>query len=198
MNKTIQSFQIIPHIKIFVIIFVILFMATPMGLFVNTKISIDTIFSGFLALVGFLFTARTFITFKLHEVIYGNPAYQQHVKQAQEEGAYKKELYDPLKTLDSDLAKITLFSLVAVVIFFLFSFFQTMPKGFNNLYLYEMIGDKTFYQQVGCFKAIEIQLISTFAFSYFFVTFYAILKALKSINSNIQDIIDHWEKQSKA
>ncbi|XOB63881.1 hypothetical protein ACMC5R_07220 [Deferribacteres bacterium DY0037] len=197
MNKTVKSFQIIPHMKIFVIIFVILFLATPMGLFVNTKISIDTIFSGFLALVGFLFTARTFITFKLHEVIYGNPVYRQFVEKAKAEGAYKKELYDPLKTLDSDLAKITLFSLVAVIIFFIFSLFPTMPKGFDDLYLYEMIRIKTFYQQEGCFKAIGVQFVSTFAFSYFFVTFYAILKALKSINSNIQDIINHWEQESK-
>ena len=46
---------------------------------------------------------RTFITFKLNEVIYGNPTYRGLAEQLKKEGAYDKELYDPLKKLDSNL-----------------------------------------------------------------------------------------------
>src|SRR5690606_10849700 len=68
-------------------------------------VALSSVFSGLLTLTGFMFTARTFITFKLNEVVYGKPEYQQRVEAYQADGAYTLKLYEPLRELDSKVGR---------------------------------------------------------------------------------------------
>ena len=93
----------------------------------------DSFFSGILALTGFIFTARTFITFKLNEVIYENPKYRSLVEQLQVDQAYHKKLYDPLRNLDYKLNITTHMCLWSTALFLVASFFpKPLPVTLAN------------------------------------------------------------------
>lgn len=99
--------------------------------FAAFRISLDSIFAGMLALAGFIFTARTFIVFKLNESFYGNSSYREMIKELKRDGAYDKELYGPLKNLDNMLHKSTFMCVAGVIVFFgctiVYSFFDSTP-----------------------------------------------------------------------
>src|SRR5471030_1570770 len=96
---------------------VLLFVTTPLSFCTDLRLTLDCIFSGLLALAGFVFTARTFITFKLNEVIYDDPKYRVHVEKLQKDGAYKRTLYEPLRNIDQSLGDATYMSLWSVGLF---------------------------------------------------------------------------------
>jgi len=175
-------------------------------LLANLRLSFDSIFSGLLALTGFVFTARTFITFKLHEVVYGNPSYRSYVKKLQKDGAYDSELYDPLKELDESLGNTTGMCLIAVSLFALVAFLPDHKEILLNQTtkastLFEVVSSKTnvqlALQNPLSLLPIGVALITDAALIYFFFVLNQIFRTTTSLNRNIKSIICHWEEDYK-
>jgi hypothetical protein len=170
------------------------------------RLSFDSIFSGLLALTGFVFTARTFITFKLHEVVYGNPVYRSYVEKLQKDGAYERELYDPLKELDESLGNTTGMCLVALCLFALVAFMPdfkeiVLNKNTKVTTLFDVISSKDniilAIQHPSCVLPVGVAIITDAALLYFFFVLNQIFKTTMSLNRNIKAIINHWEDDYK-
>lgn len=54
----------------------LLFLCLPQFTIDNLKITSSSLFSGLLALNGFVFAARTFIVFKIYDTVYSDENYQ--------------------------------------------------------------------------------------------------------------------------
>jgi len=178
------------------------FMSTTFKTFSELRLSLDSIFSGLLALTGFVFTARTFITFKLNDMIYGNPEYRIYVEKLKKEGAYKRELYDPLKTVDGNLGTATYMCLWATILFIIVAFFPkpiTQDLGnrlkadfvhevLGNLYLTEFISPKYLLP-------LAYKLFTDATMVYFGFCLYQMVITAKSLHKNISDIVARWEAE---
>jgi hypothetical protein len=188
-------------------LFTLLFaFCTEMGFYDKFRISIGSLFGGLLALTGFLFTARTFITFKLNEVIYGNPNYRGLIEQLRKEGAYDKELYDPLKKLDSNLGTTSYMSLTALLLVLVLGFFPDyknviLPKGFSPNYLSEFVFSKvgwtSLWQNNLILPVLVYKVYSSITLGFLVVTGLKIFQCISSVNQNIGAIIEHWEDEYK-
>lgn len=181
---------------------VIWFLATKFTTFSTLRLSLDSIFSGLLALTGFVFTARTFITFKLNEVIYDSPQYRKFIEKLQKDGAYKKQLYDPLKHIDSNLGKATYMCFWATIMAIIVAF---LPKpenldfgnGVHIEYVWQLLSQNNLNTAVSgahitlslIFKAFTDTSMIYFAFC-----LGQMIIAAKSLHQNIGDIIEHWEE----
>lgn len=143
--------------------------------FFESKISIQAFFTGLLALSGFLFSARTFITFKLNETIYTNEDHQKRVEQWQKDEAYKKGLYDPLHKLDCRLGVVSWLCLAGIAVIVIYAIVP-IPSDYPLL-------DRVVYGIV---------------FGYF--TFFTIefILAVQSLNTNIRTIIHFWESEYES
>lgn len=182
---------------------VICVMGTKFSTFTDLRLTLDSIFSGLLALTGFVFTARTFITFKLNEVIYGNDQYRDYVKKLQEDGAYKKALYDPLKHIDSNLGTATYMCLWATIMFIAVAF---APKPVESLaaskikvdYVCQLFMNTSiddYLNNRGLSFALIGKVLTDFAMVYFGFCLYQVVITAKSLHHNISDIINHWEDE---
>jgi hypothetical protein len=109
--------------RVYWVLVLICTLSTKYSTFSTLRLSLDSIFSGLMALTGFVFTARTFITFKLNEVVYGSPEYRQYVEKLKSEGAYSQELYAPLKQIDNSLGIATYMCLWSTIMFIIVAFF---------------------------------------------------------------------------
>lgn len=132
----------------------------------KTNMPSEAILSGLLALVGFFFGARTFLVFKLQEMVYDNKDYQDWHRKLCNNLDLKQGLYEPLKNLDSELNHsvfICSFSTILLAIYI-----------FLNL-------------------KIEINYIyGSFLLCFLFYNFLIILFVLCKIDQNIKYIIDFW------
>lgn len=158
-------------------------------------LSPSSVFAGLLALTGFLFTARTFITFKLNESVYCDKNYQKDWKEKKEKGAIKGELYTPLKAFDERIHRATLLCFVGLFVIFLFSLVQAFI-GQNQKTIAEVLmsgGIKQLFTSTG----ITVLLHELFGWIVVSLVLAALLKtffAFQKINQNIQDIIKIWER----
>lgn len=66
----------------------------------HLALSKEGLLSGLLALAGFMFGARTFLVFKLQEVIYSNRNYVAFHKKVTEQLGFNQGLYEPLNNLE--------------------------------------------------------------------------------------------------
>lgn len=188
-----------------VVITLIFMFVTKLGSFENFRISLEALFTGLLALTGFIFTARTFITFKLNEVCYGNPDYQALVENLQQTGIYNRSLYAPLKNLDSNLGLTTYLCLISLIFIVIFGCLpkysnMTIPKGFQPpIYLtdfaFSAAGWKNLIDHGMFLSVFGYQVFSCATYAILITTMLKISEAVVSINRNIKDIIEHWEEQ---
>ncbi len=179
---------------------------TEMGFFDRFRIPIGSLFAGLLALTGLLFASRTFITFKLNEVIYGSPTYRSLVEQLKRDGAYDKELYDPLKKLDSNLGLTSYFCLLSLLLVMLLSFFPefktvSLPLGFRPNYLSDFVfsvsGWQLLWQNSLICSVFLYKVFSSLTLAFLVVTGLKIVHCISSVNENIKNIIEHWEDDYK-
>ena len=182
--------------------FILFLFGTDVFLLDKFRSSLQGLFSGLLALTGFIFTARTFITFKLNEVVYGNPEYQKYVENLKKEGAYQKELYDPLRKLDNNLGTITFMCLAGLFLTLLLVFFPEVskikfPQDFEPTYISDFAFTKEGWLKLWNYHLVIGVLVqkiySSFVASYLLLTILKLLQSVKSMNRNIGAIIDHWE-----
>ena len=164
-------------------------------------LTIDSIFAGMLALTGFLFTARTFVTFKLHESVYGDDKYRIAWKEMKQTGGFAsgcvgKQLYEPLRQFDAKVGEATKLCFINLILILAFSFvpawFGEEGKSFYSLWQsaptfteFLLHDTKVKIYEVICWvvlSGIVLVLVNSF---------YAFL----SINRNIQRIIDFWETE---
>lgn len=163
----------------------------------GSAIALNSAFSGLLALTGFMFTARTFITFKLNEAVYGNESYQKQVEEFQKDGAYQSELYEPLKKLDSTLGQTCLFCFGTLFSLVLFSL---IPNEWGNgTSLWAKIATRC----AGGTESISgwfvtYQVLTTAAYGALIAAIVHVFYAILRVNRNIRGIIDEWEKKYKA
>lgn len=167
------------------------------------RVSFDAILSGLLALVGLMFSARTFITFKLHEVVYGNPKYQDYVEKLRAEGAVCQAIFDPLRAMDKKLGYVTG---VCFISFLLFLLTAILPEA-KDISLdinpkFQFLGE-VFLRKGGIALLLSnprgllvafTKIISDTATVYFAFCLYEVIVAAISLNNNIHGIIDHWER----
>lgn len=177
---------------------------TEFALLKNLRLSFDSIFSGVLALTGFIFTARSFITIKLNDVIYGSDKYRTYISDLKKEGAYKQNLYDPLKTIDSSLANATYMCLYATVLLVVVAFVPKLDKiDMGNKvvfdYAYQIFLSKidpaVLIKSKVVVTSILFKIITDTALVYFGFCLYQMLLAAKSLHQNINSIIAHWEDE---
>lgn len=161
-------------------------------------LSIDSIFAGMLALTGFLFTARTFVTFKLHESVYGDEKYRKNWKQMKEEGGFtdEKKLYDPLKKFDEkvgDATKLCFFNLLVILAF------SFIPQWFGKTGISIVDAWTSVTPWYGGLKnhwmEIIYELLCGVVLSGIVLVIVHSFYAFLSINRNIQRIIQLWEKE---
>lgn len=178
---------------------------TSFSFFENFKLSLDGLFTGFLALTGFIFTARTFVTFKLNEVIYDNKNYRRWVEQIQKENPDSKNLYDPLKKLDNKLSTATAMCLANLILLALLACFPKLssitPTNFTITHLCEIFLLQDFRNYISSNKFLIViifqKAFSSITYAFVIITVIKLLDTLRSINLNIQDIINHWEDEYK-
>jgi hypothetical protein len=200
------NFTIKLQALIFIATLLVLLFTTELGFLDNFRISLESLFSGLLALTGFIFTARTFVTFKLNEVVYGNPTYQKYIENLKKDGAYQKALYDPLRNMDSNLGRTTFMCLVSIVFIVLLGFFDkfstiTFSKWFHPKYLSDFAFSKAgwicIWQNHLLVSVVIYKLYAAMAFSFLLITLIKLFECVISMNRNISSIIDHWEKTYK-
>ena len=161
-------------------------------------LTIDSIFAGMLALTGFLFTARTFVTFKLHESVYGDEKYRRNWKQMKDEGGFRdeKKLYDPLKKFDKKVGEATRFCFLNLLVILVFSF---IPSWFGKAGI--SITDawtsaSTWYEGLSNhWMEVIYELLSGVVLSGIVLVIVHSFYAFLSINRNIQRIIQLWENE---
>jgi hypothetical protein len=178
---------------------------TKFSLMSDLRISLDAIFSGLLALTGFVFTARTFITFKLNEVIYGSSQYRDYVEKLQKEGAYKQLLYDPLRNIDNKLGTATYMCLCSIIMFVIVAFLPkaaSIKLGSNQVaeYIYQLFlytDITSIFTAVNYILPLIYKLITDIALVYFGFCIYQMVIAAKALHQNISDIVRHWEEDYK-
>lgn len=165
---------------------------------ITRGVSLNSVFTGLLTLAGFLFSARTFITFKLNETVYCKSHYHEFVEKFQDDGAYNAKLYDPLKKLDADLGKVCLRCFITL--FVVLSFLVFLPTGWQakpTLWdTYQIWRGST----LGFFNAFKWQNIvyevaTTTVFTVIFAIIIEIYSAVSAVNRNIQSIIAAWEEE---
>lgn len=170
------------------------------------RLSLDSIFSGLLALTGFVFTARTFITFKLHEVVYGNPTYRTYIEGLRKDGAYDRELYDPLRELDTSLGNATGMCLVSLSLFAFVAFLPdykeiVLDSSTKVSRLYDILSSAHNLTLVldnpSAIIPVAVALVSDVALLYLLFVLNQVFRTTVSLNKNIKAIIDHWEKDYK-
>lgn len=189
---------------IFCLLTLALCVCTKLSLLKDLRLSLDAIFSGLLALTGFVLTARTFITFKLNEVIYESPKYRNRVEKLKKEGAYKKELYDPLKNMDRRLGRATYMCLTSVSLFAILSFLPDTKEiilpnsvGYDILFCLFKNHDAAvlFLKSPSAYPPAIIKLFSSATLIYFLLSFYHIINAAIKLNQSIKEIISYWEDE---
>lgn len=160
-------------------------------------VALSSVFTGLLTLTGFLFTARTFITFKLHEVVYSHDEYRKRVKELQADGAYDKKLYDPLREIDSIVGRtcICVFATMLVVLTF-----SVLPKEWSQLSssAVDLFGEYTRTHAplpawLGRF--LIYQVATVVVFSIIFAVALEVFATIMSVNKNIRAIINEWEER---
>jgi hypothetical protein len=175
---------------------------TEFALLKNLRLSFDSIFSGVLALTGFIFTARSFITIKLNDVIYSSDKYRNYIADLKKEGAYKQNLYDPLKTIDTSLANATYMCLCATVLLVAVAFVPKLDKiDMGNKvvfdYAYQIFLSKidpaVLIRSKAVVTSVIFKIITDTALVYFGFCLYQMIIAATSLHQNINSIIAHWE-----
>ena len=175
---------------------------TEFALLKNLRLSFDSIFSGVLALTGFIFTARSFITIKLNDVIYSSDKYRNYIADLKKEGAYKQNLYDPLKTIDTSLANATYMCLYATVLLVVVAFVPKLDKiAMGNKvvfdYVYQIFLSKidpaVLIRSKAVVTSVIFKIITDTALVYFGFCIYQMIIAATSLHQNISSIIAHWE-----
>jgi hypothetical protein len=156
-------------------------------------LALSSVFSGLLALTGFMFTARTFITFKLNEVVYGSPNYRKYVEELKKDGAISDPLYAPLKQLDTTLGKTCLFCFGTL---FGLAVFALLPKDWGaGLALHERLLPPA----VGTIATpvtvlfVFYQLFTWLVYSAVLISIICVFWCIVRVNQNIKSIITHWE-----
>jgi len=177
---------------------------TEFALLKNLRLSFDSIFSGVLALTGFIFTARSFITIKLNDVIYSSDKYRNYIADLKKEGAYKQNLYDPLKTIDTSLANATYMCLCATVLLVVVAFVPKLDKiDMGNKvvfdYAYQIFLSKidlaVLVRSKAVVTSVIFKIITDAALVYFGFCLYQMIIAATSLHQNINSIIAHWETE---
>ena len=164
---------------------------------ITRSVSLNSVFTGLLTLAGFLFSARTFITFKLNESVYCKAHYQQMVEKFQEDGAYNSKLYDPLKALDANLGKTCLRCFITLFVVLCFLVF--LPKSWQaKPPLWETYGvwhsSKTLaFGDAFTWRNLIYEGATVFVFAVVFAIIVEIYSAVSAVNRNIQSIIAAWE-----
>ena len=187
-------------------VFAALYIISGFSLFADMKLSLDCIFSGLLALTGFVFTARTFITFKLNEDIYSSTTYREYVETLKADGAYKKELYAPLRHIDNSLGTATYMCIWATAMFLVVAFLpRTVEIKLDATHTVKSIVDllrdtaslKLAWHSPKALVPFVWKAVIDLSMTYFIFCIYQMIVTTRAINNNIHDIIDHWETDYK-
>lgn len=156
-------------------------------------LALSSVFSGLLALTGFMFTARTFITFKLNEVVYGSINYRKYIEELKKDGAISDPLYAPLKQLDTTLGKTCLLCFGTL---FGLAVFALLPKDWGaGLPLHERLltpAAGTVATPVTALFAFY-QVFTWLVYSAVLISIICVFWCIVRVNQNIKSIISHWE-----
>jgi hypothetical protein len=163
---------------------------------ISRAIALSSIFTGLLTLTGFMFTARTFITFKLNELVYDKPTYRKSVEEQQATGAYSMSLYEPLKVLDSKVGRASLQCFVTL--FFVLAF-SMIPREWGQGHAPLIDSCKEFIH-VGQWpwKFLTYEFAAIFVFVMAFAIIVEVFSTILTVNLNIRSIIQEWEKGYEA
>jgi hypothetical protein len=162
--------------------------------FLSRAVALNSVFTGLLTLTGFLFTARTFITFKLNEVVYGHPEYRSRVAELQADGAYNQKLYDPLREIDTRVGKACVWVFVTMLCVLTFSIF---PKEWSKLST-SLVDHWKGANPAGSgmpWRFVVFQVATFAVFSVIFSVATEVLATILSVNQNIRAIINEWEER---
>lgn len=175
---------------------------SPNSIINQFQISFSSLFSGLLALIGFVFAARTFIIFKLYETVYRRNSYKKKINDLKREGAYKKDIMDPLRALDNSLSYTIALSLISLFLLIAISLLDPpRPEHTENLVKliasitangkiqYDLLLTKTFFPVI-------YKISSDIVCASILVTFTQLCYNLRSLNKNIKSIIDTWQKEA--
>lgn len=188
-------------IFLIVVTSIIVHLMSPNTTIDKFKISYNSLFSGLLALTGFVFAARTFIIFKLYETVYSSPIYWEKINKLAKEGAYRKELLAPLRALDKSLSITTTMSILSLFSLTFISLIEP-PKIISQKTIIEIIKIGFLNISISSKKEIIFRVIfpvlykvfSDIVCSLILFTFVQLAYNLRSINRNIKSIFDTWQK----
>lgn len=178
------------------------YLLTDFSLFSDMRISLDCIFSGLLALTGFVFTARTFITFKLNEVIYSNEKYQIYVEKLKKEDARRAELYSPLRYIDASLGTATYMCIWATAMFLVVAICPKtgeikLGPSYTLTNVYGLLFDPALWplakHNSTVLSSFIRKAVVDLSMTYFVFCIYQMVSTTRAIHENIQDIVRQWE-----
>jgi hypothetical protein len=154
---------------------------------------IGSAFAGMLALNGFMFTARTFIVFKLNDTVYSNENYRKEVEEFKKQGAYGLELYEPLKNLDSVIGRASLMCFVTLICLTLFALIPRLFTDYGSLW--QVVNQSRLGVEHTCY--FVFQLITWVIYSSVVIAILSACYALLRVNFNIKEILKKWESDYK-
>lgn len=205
LNKTIAKILKRPKQVAFLVFFlaILINLLASKAIIDDFKISYNSLFTGMLALIGFIFAARTFITFKLYETVYSSEKYQKRIFDLKKEGAYKEKIMRPLKILDAALSFTTTLSVAAIFLLTIISFVDP-PKTSNIKNISEVLSYIYSNYNIISINTIKTnifhvgyKLLSDIVCSTFIIVFIQLAYNLRSLNKNIGSIIDLWQQQAE-
>ena len=155
------------------------------------SLAFSSVFSGLLALTGFMLTARTFITFKLNEAIYGKIEYRTRIEEFKAAGIYEKELYEPLRSLDKTIGQT---SLGCFYILFVLAIYALLPRAWGE--------GESAYAHIASNKETSVTFIAYetatwVAYTGIIAAITEVFHAVLRVNRNIHAIIQEWEDDYK-
>lgn len=162
-------------------------------------VALNSVFTGLLTLTGFMFTARTFITFKLNEVVYGRPEYRQRVEELQADGAYTQKVYEPLRSLDATVGRACLLCFATLFCVLAFSFLprEWSKLGSSFLDTWKISASPSAFWTATPIRFLAYQVATIGVFSVVFLIIAEVFSAIMSVNRNIRSIISEWEENYK-
>lgn len=165
------------------VVFICIYAANP-----KFNLPLATIFSSLVTLTGFIFTARTFITFKMNECIYSKQEYRKWVEDTRAEGKVIDNcgIYDPLKDLDTRLGLTCIECICAVGVTVIASCFDL--SDFRNLLRLPALN-----LEIAPSRVLTALIVATLGF-----VLARVFSAILLINKNIKSIIDVWESTHKG
>lgn len=152
----------------------------------------SALFSGVMAMAGFLFTARSFLIFKLNEEVYHKDEYRRRVASLAAEGGANADVYRPLEAFDARIGR-ALHACVLTLCLVCAASMCSMRFENTDSRLVMLLRPRSVQ-----WVMVARRLLADAAMASVVLTLWRVFGTVESMNRNFSAIIRHWRDSAKA